>query len=109
MLASTSAPSRLLSTDTESVSAIDYLQHLHQCLSEKKRANRKASARAVVPIYWRKLIEVGVPIDIANLLAWTIVRYEVAQIVPTPQQQQLLRQYCRFICRAELWQSNLLG
>jgi len=53
--------------------------------------------------------EVGVPIDIANLLAWTIVRYEVAQIVPTPQQQQLLRQYCRFICRAELWQSNLLG
>lgn len=62
-----------------------------------------------MPIYWRKLIEVGVPIDTAKQIAWTIVRYEVASIAPTVPQQMLLEQYCRFICRAGLWRSHLLG
>ena len=108
MAASTVVPPRSLGTDTDSISALDYLQQLHRFLVTQKRRNQK-SARQKMPVYWRKLIEAGVPIDEAKLLAWAIVRFEVAQISPTPDQQQLLRQYCRFVCRAGLWRSNLLG
>ncbi|MBD2092205.1 hypothetical protein H6F67_20350 [Microcoleus sp. FACHB-1515] len=107
MTASTVVPPQSIGVDTESISAIDYLQHLHQFLVTQKQRTQR-SARQKMPVYWRQLIEVGVPIDTAKLLAWAIVRYEVAKIIPTPQQQQLLRHYSRFICRAGLWRSNLL-
>lgn len=108
MTASTVVPPRSLSVDTDSISAIDYLQHLHQFLVTQKRRTQR-SARQKMPVYWRKLIEVDVPIDTAKRIAWIIVRYEVAKTAPTPEEQQLLRQHCRFICRAGLWRSNLLG
>jgi hypothetical protein len=82
--------------------------HPSQLLQSKIRG-KAIGAREVVPIYWRRLIEIGVPIDAAQTIAWAIVRYDAAQIAPTLQQQQLLRQYCRFICRAGLWRSQLLS
>ena len=64
--------------------------------------------REIVPIYWRRLIEVGIPIDAAQMIAWAIARYDKAKKLPPHQQQRLIRQYCHFICRAELWRSGLL-
>lgn len=74
--------------------------------SSKKR--RQHSTREIAPIYWRKLIEVDVPINTAMVIAWAIARYDSAKKIPDPQQQDLIKYYCRQICRAELWRSNLL-
>jgi hypothetical protein len=72
-------------------------------------ARRKViGSREIMPIYWRRLIEMGVPIDEAKVIAWAIVRYDVGKILPNLQQQQILKQYCRFVCRAALWRSELL-
>jgi hypothetical protein len=68
---------------------------------------RKKSIREITPIYWRRLIEVGVPINAAQAIAWTIAKYDAGKL-PEANEQALLRQYCRFICRAELWRANLL-
>lgn len=76
--------------------------------TESTRRSRRIAIREIVPIYWRKLIEVGVPINVAKSIAWAIVRYDVVHKVPTPMQQALISQYCRFICRAQLWRSDLL-
>ncbi|MGJ3252074.1 MAG: hypothetical protein ACFE0J_13220 [Elainellaceae cyanobacterium] len=59
-------------------------------------------------IYWRRLIEVGVPVEAANMIAWAIAYYDVAKELPTAQQRALISYYCRFICRAELWRRQLL-
>ncbi|MBW4652091.1 MAG: hypothetical protein KME20_03400 [Kaiparowitsia implicata GSE-PSE-MK54-09C] len=64
--------------------------------------------REVTPTYWRQLIEVGVPIDAANLIAWAIARYDAARRLPNPQQKSLIAHYCPLICRAGLWRSQLL-
>jgi len=72
-----------------------------------QKAPRKP-LREIAPIYWRQLIEVGVPIDAANAIAWVIVRYEVAHRRPSPEQARLLEYYCSLICRAGLWRSHLL-
>jgi hypothetical protein len=69
---------------------------------------RRIAIREIVPIYWRRLIEVGVPINAAKVIAWAIARYDVVHKVPEPGQQVLISQYCRFICRAQLWRSDLL-
>jgi hypothetical protein len=94
----------------EFAATFDRLKRLHSFLSLKKKVGRKPiGARELVPVYWRKLIEVGVPIDAAKAIAWAIVRFDAAQILPSHEQQQLLTQYCRFICRAGLWRSGLLA
>lgn len=69
---------------------------------------KRVGVRETVPIYWRRLIEVGVPIDDAKEIAWAIVRYDAAKVSPSATQQQLLRCHSRFICRARLWRSELL-
>lgn len=61
-----------------------------------------------MPVYWRKLIEMGVPINEAKTVAWIIARYDIAKRLPTPKQRQILSHYCRFVCRAELWRVQLL-
>jgi hypothetical protein len=82
-------------------------QQDHRQLS---RTRRKAiGSREIMPIYWRRLIEMGVPINEAKVIAWAIVRYDVGKILPDLQQQQILKQYCRFICRAALWRAELLA
>jgi hypothetical protein len=62
----------------------------------------------IKPVYWRRLIEVGVPVEAANVIAWAIAQYDVARKSPTAQQQALITYYCRFVCRAELWRRQLL-
>jgi hypothetical protein len=71
-------------------------------------ASRK-SVREVTPIYWRTLIEVGVPIEAARLIAWAIARHDLGRREPDSMQKRLISQYSRFICRAGLWRSNLLA
>ncbi|NJN86667.1 MAG: hypothetical protein HC881_10570 [Leptolyngbyaceae cyanobacterium SL_7_1] len=71
--------------------------------------NSRKTVREVTPVYWRKLIEVGVPIDAARIIAWAIARYDLGKRLPTAYQQGLIQRYCRFVCRAELWRVNLLA
>lgn len=77
------------------------------CL-HSSNGNRK-TVREVTPVYWRKLIEVGVPIDTAEVIAWAIARYDLGKRLPNAYQQKLIQQYCRFVCRAELWRVSLLA
>lgn len=74
----------------------------------KPKALNRPPIREIAPVYWRKLIEVGVPIDVAHILAFAIARYDLAKRVPDGAQQMLISQYSRFICRAELWRSQML-
>lgn len=64
--------------------------------------------RRTLPIYWRKLVEVGVPVDVANVIAKAIAQYDAVRQMPTSNQQHLINEYCRYICRADLWRSQLL-
>jgi hypothetical protein len=73
----------------------------------KPKTNRPP-IREIAPIYWRKLIEVGVPIDVAHILAFAIARYDIAKRFPDKAQRLLIEEYSRFICRAELWRAKLL-
>jgi hypothetical protein len=68
----------------------------------------RKSIREVVPGYWRRLIEVGVPIDIAKVIAIAIARYDIARKSPSAAQKALISEYSRFVCRAGLWKSQLL-
>lgn len=69
---------------------------------------RRKATREVTPTYWRQLIEVGVPIDAANTIAWAIARYDAARRLPNSYQQMLIKRYCPLICRAGLWRASLL-
>ncbi|MEO1145828.1 MAG: hypothetical protein AAFY26_09545 [Cyanobacteria bacterium J06638_22] len=64
--------------------------------------------REMIPTYWRQLIEVGVPLETARIIAWVIARYDAAHRLPSRAQADLLSQYCPLICRAGLWRSSLL-
>ncbi|TVQ19753.1 MAG: hypothetical protein EA367_10540 [Leptolyngbya sp. DLM2.Bin15] len=61
-----------------------------------------------MPVYWRRLIEVGVPLQNAKDIAEIIAAYDVLRQAPLPSQISLLKQHCRYICRAELWRPKLL-
>jgi len=76
-------------------------------INQKSRFRRKM-IREVAPVYWRRLIEVGVPIDSARIIAWAIARYDAATKLPEPAEKALIRRYCRYICRADLWSAGLL-
>lgn len=69
---------------------------------------KRNATREITPTYWRKLIEAGVPIDAANIIAWAIARYDTAKRLPQTNQRDLINQYCPSICRAGLWRSQLL-
>lgn len=64
--------------------------------------------REMTPTYWRQLIEAGVPLETARIIAWIIARYDAAKRLPNASQVTLLSQYCPMICRAGLWRSGLL-
>lgn len=75
---------------------------------ELRRMLLRRRVRRTLPIYWRKLVEVGVPVDVANVIAKAIAQYDAVRQMPTSEQQHLINSYCRFICRADLWRSQLL-
>jgi hypothetical protein len=64
--------------------------------------------RRLMLAYWRRLLKAGVTLDNARRLARTIAKYDVMQILPTPQQQALLCQHCPAICRSRLWRAEML-
>lgn len=73
-----------------------------------KGQRRSLKMRQLMPVYWRRLIEVGVPLQNAQKIAEIIAAYDVLRQVPSPYQLALLKQHCRYICRAELWRPKLL-
>lgn len=73
-----------------------------------KRIWHRSQMRKMLPVYWRRLVEVGVPTHIADVIAKAIAQYDASRKRPNAVQQHLIREYCRFICRAELWRSQLL-
>ncbi len=81
-------------------------EHLRR--KQIKRMKQRNRIRKMRPVYWRRLVEVGVPIHIADVIADAIAQYDARRRYPTRVQQSLIKEYCRFICRAELWRSQLL-
>ena len=73
-----------------------------------KRMWQRNRVRKTLPVYWRRLVEVGVPVHAADVIAKAIAQYDATRQVPNADQQDLIHHYCRFICRAELWRSQLL-
>ena len=64
--------------------------------------------KKIMFLYWRRLLKSGAPFDDARRIARAIAKYDTAKILPTAQQQQLITQYCPFVCRAGLWRAELL-
>lgn len=64
--------------------------------------------KRLMGLYWRRLTKAGVSIDDARRIARAVAKYDVMEVSPTLQQQQLIQQYCPEICRARLWRANLL-
>lgn len=75
---------------------------------EIKQMLLRRRVRRIRPIYWRKLVEAGVPVHAADIIATAIAQYDAVRKVPSSHQQHLISEYCRFICRADLWRSQLL-
>ncbi|NER00043.1 MAG: hypothetical protein F6K30_25645 [Cyanothece sp. SIO2G6] len=73
-----------------------------------KRMWQRNRIREMRPVYWRRLVEVGVPVQVADVLAKAIAQYDASRRLPNTVQQHLISEYCRFVCRAELWRSQLL-
>lgn len=59
-------------------------------------------------IYWRKLIQEGIPSDHAKHVANGIANFDANQSLPTSAERQLIGHYCTFIARAQLWRLELL-
>lgn len=58
--------------------------------------------------YWQKLVREGTPRDEAQIIAAAIAKFELFHKLPTPEQKQLILKCSRFLCRAQLWRSDLL-
>ncbi|MGD1941747.1 MAG: hypothetical protein ACFB0G_10580 [Leptolyngbyaceae cyanobacterium] len=58
--------------------------------------------------YWQKLVREGVPKDEARKIASAIAKFELFDKPPSPDQKQLISRFSAFICRAQLWRSDLL-
>jgi hypothetical protein len=65
-------------------------------------------ARKLAVIYWKRLIQFGIPMDDAVHIAIAIARYDVASKRPRSRQRVLIDRYCPLVCRAELWRPGLL-
>ncbi|HEY9887177.1 MAG TPA: hypothetical protein V6D02_02185 [Candidatus Obscuribacterales bacterium] len=57
---------------------------------------------------WQRLVREGVPRDEARKIAEAIARFELLEKAPSSEQKQLISQFSRFVCRAQLWHSELL-
>lgn len=79
----------------------------YRMAKQSKLAERLEKVRTLIPTYWRSLIELGVSIDAAKLLAEAIAEYDVLGKNPNTELRELMRQHCRFLCRAGLWRSQL--
>ena len=75
---------------------------------EIKQLLLRRRVRRTRPVYWRKLVEAGVPVHAADAIAKAIAQYDAVRKAPSSDQQDLINEYCRFICRANLWRSQLL-
>lgn len=64
--------------------------------------------KKIMFLYWRRLLKCGAPFDDSRRLARAIAKYDIAKLLPTAQQQQLITQYCPLVCRAGLWRADLL-
>jgi hypothetical protein len=58
--------------------------------------------------YWQKLVREGVPKDEARKIAGAIAKFDLFQRSPSTEQKQLISQFSRFVCRAQLWRCELL-
>ncbi|WP_272061117.1 hypothetical protein [Oscillatoria sp. CS-180] len=58
--------------------------------------------------YWQKLVREGVPKNEARTIATAIAKLELFAKQPSSEQKQLISEFSRFICRAQLWRSDLL-
>jgi hypothetical protein len=81
----------------------------HKAAKRAKQKQRSLQVRELMPTYWRRLIEVGVSLEDARTLAEVIARYDVLKKLPNAEQRRHLNQYCRYVCRAELWRYELLA
>jgi hypothetical protein len=86
--------------------------HLPKCdqsnLELVDRLQHKAWLKTKVVLYWRCLMQQGVPYQDARHIAIAIAKYDVNKKCPNPQQTALIMQYSPLICRAKLWRSKLL-
>lgn len=80
----------------------------HPSRQDIKQMLLRRRVRQTRPVYWRKLVEAGVPIHAADAIAKAIAQYDAVRQAPSSDQQTLINEYCRFICRANLWRSQLL-
>ncbi len=58
--------------------------------------------------YWQKLVREGVPKDEARKIASASAKFELFEKPPSQDQKQLISQFSAFVCRAQLWRSDLL-
>jgi len=58
--------------------------------------------------YWQKLVREGVPKSEARIIAAAIAKYDLFARSPSSEQKNLISQFSRFVCRAQLWRSHLL-
>jgi len=115
MIASISLPPDSLpkinpNLDAEALLAFDWrnLTALGVTQDEAHSIAAKLMTRRLMLAYWRRLLKAGVSLDTARRLARTIAKYDVMQLLPTPQQQDILRQNCPVICRTGLWRAEML-
>lgn len=59
-------------------------------------------------LYWRQLIQVGIPAEDARAIAEAIAGYDAQQAIPNRYQKQLIGHYCTLVARARLWRLDLL-
>lgn len=64
--------------------------------------------KALGTTYWQKLVREGVPRDDAKEIATAIAKLELFAKPPSSEQKQLISEFSRFVCRAQLWRSDLL-
>ncbi|HHP7244963.1 MAG TPA: hypothetical protein ACFE0H_09795, partial [Elainellaceae cyanobacterium] len=69
---------------------------------------RALAVRDVMPGYWRRLIEAGIPLNDAKTIAKAIACYDTERNHLSLHQRKLIVQYLPLVCRADLWRPNLL-
>ncbi|MEO1591298.1 MAG: hypothetical protein AAFU71_08405 [Cyanobacteria bacterium J06632_22] len=79
--------------------------------SVRKRSARKKPSEAAYQlrdIYWRKLVEAGIPTHEAKQIANAIALYDLHQTPPTDDQKLLMGTYCVAMSEANLWRLELM-
>ena len=82
--------------------------YLMSTIHSATQTRSKAYLKRLRNIYWRKLVDAGMPDRAAKSIAGAIARYDLAHTIPSPRHQQLISRYCTAIVRAKLWRLDLL-